>query len=79
MGQVPPKSFLPSSPIGGSSATNAVNPVQAMGVNPQQPLLPPNFQNQPTMNPTASTPNPGGTVNYQQLLSGLLNIPGLSQ
>jgi hypothetical protein len=43
MGQVPPKYMLPSAPYGQSSAVNALNTVQPAPVNPQTPLLPPNF------------------------------------
>lgn len=57
MGQVPPKYFLPSSPYGSSSAANTVNQAQPAAQNPQQPLLPPNFQNQTAINPFARNPN----------------------
>lgn len=43
MGQVPPKYLMPSAPYGQSDAANAVNSVQPAAINPQTPLLPPNF------------------------------------
>jgi hypothetical protein len=43
MGQVPPKYFPPSAPYGSSDATNSLQAVQPMAINPQTPLLPPNF------------------------------------
>jgi hypothetical protein len=49
MGQTPPKYFLPSAPYGASEGANALNPVQPGAVNPQTPLLPPNFQDPGTM------------------------------
>lgn len=55
MGQVPPKYFLPSAPYGASEAVNALSPVQPAATNPQQPLLPPNFGQQP-MAPNQQNP-----------------------
>ncbi len=49
MGQVPPKYFLPSSPYGSSPASKALSPTQPGAVNPQTPLLPPNFSDPGTM------------------------------
>lgn len=43
---VPPKYFLPQTPMGASQATNTVNPVQPLAQNPQVPLLPPTFGQQ---------------------------------
>lgn len=43
MGQVPAKYILPSAPYGQSDSVNAVNAVQPAALNPQTPLIPPNF------------------------------------
>jgi len=53
MGQTPPKYFLPATPYGssGAAATNTVNPAQPTAQNPQLPLLPPNFGQNPLLNP----------------------------
>jgi hypothetical protein len=41
--------FSPSAPYGSSEAVNALNPSQPGAVNPQQSLLPPNFQSAGSM------------------------------
>lgn len=75
MGQVPAKWFYPPTPYGNSTAAAVVNPSQPAAVNPQTPLLPPNFQNTPTMaaqtSQAASTQtgqpygsNPGNRYNH---------------
>lgn len=61
MGQVPAKYMLPSAPYGQSDAANSVNAVQPAAVNPQTPLLPPNFTNPgisatPQANPFSMNP-----------------------
>lgn len=57
MGQVPPKYMMPSAPYGQSDAVNAVNAVQPAAINPQTPLLPPNFTDPGTQaSQTSSTP-----------------------
>lgn len=60
MGQIPAKGFLPSAPYGASPAANAVNPVQPAAMNPQTPLLPPNFTDpgKQVAAPVASALNP---------------------
>lgn len=68
MGQVPAKSFTPSAPAGASSAANTLNPSQPMGQNPQQPLLPPNFNDPGAM--------PGGSSAAQNPLAGLFGGGG---
>lgn len=57
MGQVPPKYMLPAAPYGSSQAANAINKVQPAAVNPQQPLLPPNFTDPGTMSNPVKTAN----------------------
>ncbi|MBV9179871.1 MAG: hypothetical protein JO356_01050 [Acidobacteria bacterium] len=59
MGQVPPKYMLPSAPYGSSDAANSVNAVQPQAVNPQTPLLPPNFQDSGQMQQQNPTPQAG--------------------
>lgn len=82
MGQTPPKYFLPSSPYGASPGANTVNPTQPGAMNPQQPLLPPNFQDPGTMQqqiaPTTgqgAMPRPtNNPMDYRQLMQGLFRI-----
>ena len=70
MGMVPPKYLLPSAPYGQSDAVNAVNAVQPQAINPQTPLLPPNFTDPGTQAQTSS-PNPF-SQRYQGM-GGLMN------
>ena len=74
MGQVPPKYMLPSAPYGQSDAINAVNAVQPQAINPQTPLLPPNFTDPGTSitgSSAQSSPNPF-SQRYQGM-GGLMN------
>lgn len=63
MGQVPPKYMLPSAPYGQSDAINAVNSVQPQAINPQTPLLPPNFQDPGTQANPVTGGNPQAPQN----------------
>ena len=67
MGQsVPPKYFLPQTPVGASQATNTVNPVQPTVQNPQVPLLPPNFGQQSSYQATQNPFGPSSPTSSPQ-------------
>ena len=88
IGSVPPKFFLPSAPYGASPAANALNPSQSAAINPQQSLLPPNFQSGGTLpgsTPAASNPlstsspaplgnNQNGFFGSNPILKGLFGM-----
>ena len=71
MGQVPPKYLLPSAPYGQSDAVNAVNAVQPQAINPQTPLLPPNFADPGT---TVTASNQAASNPFQQRYPGMGNL-----
>lgn len=77
MGQVPAKYMLPSSPYGSSPAANVLNPTQPAAMNPQTPLLPPNFQSggQATGQLAGQTQLPGAMAPA----SGMPGLPGGAQ
>jgi len=75
MGQVPPKYIMPSAPYGQSDAVNAVNAVQPQALNPQTPLLPPNFSGAGQLPNPVQGSNPQAPKNPFTLPGPLGNNP----